>query len=95
MKDFLPIGSVVLLKGGSKRIMICGRVQMKMDNHVIYDYSACYFPEGILDPKELFLFNNEEIDTVFFVGLQDEEELKFRRYMIEQLEKKHEVQGEE
>ncbi|MCR4691872.1 MAG: DUF4176 domain-containing protein, partial [Lachnospiraceae bacterium] len=25
----LPVGSVVLLKGGEKRVMICGRIQTK------------------------------------------------------------------
>lgn len=31
MKNFLPIGSVVLLKEASKRLMICGRIQMRTD----------------------------------------------------------------
>jgi len=28
-QDLLPIGSVVLLKGGNKRVMICGRIQAR------------------------------------------------------------------
>ena len=36
-KDMLPIGSVVLLKGGDKRVMICGRIQAKPGENVIYD----------------------------------------------------------
>lgn len=88
MKELLPIGSVVMLKGGNKRVMICGRIQMKIDEDKIYDYSACYYPEGIINPRELFLFNNEEIDMVYFVGLQDEEEFRFRGYIDEQLKNK-------
>ena len=84
MKEFLPIGSIVLLKGGTKRLMICGRIQQKEDG-ATYDYSGCYYPEGILDPDELFLFNNEDIDTVYFVGMQDTEEFRFRAYMEEKL----------
>ena len=87
MKELLPIGSVVKLKKGTKRIMVCGRIQSKVDDNVIYDYSSCYYPEGIIDPKELFLFNNEDIDVVYFVGLQDSEEFAFRTYINEQLDK--------
>lgn len=85
MKELLPIGSVVSLKGGTKRVMVCGRIQTKVDDNNIYDYSACYFPEGIINPKELFLFNNEDIDTVYFVGLQDAEEFRFRDYINQKL----------
>ncbi|HJC37382.1 MAG TPA: DUF4176 domain-containing protein, partial [Candidatus Merdibacter merdavium] len=27
MKEYLPIGSVVTLKQGTKKVMICGRIQ--------------------------------------------------------------------
>lgn len=87
MKELLPIGSVVLLNGGKKRVMICGRIQKKVDDdNILYDYSACYFPEGIINPRELFLFNNEDIDKVYFVGLQDVEEFKFRDLINQKLE---------
>lgn len=86
MKELLPIGSVVLLKGGKKRVMICGRIQTKIDDNTLYDYSACYYPEGIINPRELFLFNNEDIDKVYFVGLQDVEEFKFRDLINRKLE---------
>ena len=63
--EFLPVGSVVLLKGGNKRIMICGRIQAQAGSDIIYDYSACYYPEGI-DPTSIFLFNREIVaDGVF------------------------------
>lgn len=65
-------------------MMICGRIQKKEDGKV-YDYSACYYPEGILTPDELFLFNNRDIDTVYFVGMQDTEEFRFRSFMEERL----------
>ena len=76
-KSFLPIGSVVLLKGGNKRVMICGRIQTKSGEDRIYDYSACFFPEGIVDPKRMFFFDHDAIARVFFIGLQDEEELEY------------------
>ncbi len=84
-KDLLPIGSVVLLKGGEKRIMICGRIQAKADTNEIYDYSACYYPQGIVDPKNMFFFNREAIERVFFIGFQDVEELSFRSDVLDKL----------
>lgn len=84
-KDLLPIGSVVLLKGGEKRIMICGRIQTKDMDTTIYDYSACYYPEGIVASDSMFFFNRDAIDKVFFVGFQDEEELYFQQNVLGQL----------
>lgn len=84
-KDLLPIGSVVLLKGGNKRVMICGRIQTKDNENVIYDYSACYYPEGIIAASSMFFFNREAIDRVFFLGFQDEEELNFRHNTLDTL----------
>ncbi len=84
-KDLLPIGSVVLLKGGEKRIMICGRIQAKAGENEIYDYSACYYPQGIVDPTSMFFFNRDAIDKVFFIGFQDAEEIAFREQVLDQL----------
>lgn len=53
-KDMLPIGSIVLLKGGNKRIMIIGRIQTKAGDDTIFDYSACYYPEGMVGSDSVF-----------------------------------------
>lgn len=84
-KNLLPIGSVVLLKGGEKRVMICGRIQGRVGEERIYDYSACCYPEGILDPEEMYFFDHGDIDTVYFMGFQDKEEFDFRTNVLEQL----------
>ncbi len=77
MKKFLPIGSVVLLKESQKRIMIVGVKQKQSDSDKVWDYSACLFPEGIIDPDRLYLFDADQIDRLYFVGLQDGESLAF------------------
>lgn len=77
-KNYLPIGSVVLLKNGNKRMIICGRIQAKAGSDTIYDYSACYYPEGIVNPANMFFFNQDAVDRVFFIGFQDQEELDYR-----------------
>lgn len=84
-KNLLPIGSVVLLKGGNKRVMICGRIQTRAGSDRIYDYSACYFPEGITAADRIFFFDRDAIDRVFFLGCQDAEELAFRANVLDKL----------
>ena len=83
--DLLPLGSVVLLKDGNKRVMICSRVQSRAGEDKLYDYAACYYPEGIVASDSLFFFNHDAIAKVFFIGFQDEEELIFHREVLEKL----------
>lgn len=84
-KNLLPVGSVVLLKGGEKRIMVCGRIQANSADGKIYDYSACYYPEGIIDPAGMFFFNADSIERVYFIGFQDEEEIVYRKSVLDNL----------
>jgi len=81
MDALLPIGSVVLLKESTKRVMIYGRLQRETDGDRVWDYIACLFPEGNINPDHSFLFDNEQIESVFFVGCQDEEEMRFQQYL--------------
>lgn len=90
MKKFLPIGSVVLLKDSQKRIMIVGVKQKQVDSDKVWDYSACLYPEGILEPDKLFLFDAEQIERLYFIGLQDGEGLAFLNY-LNQMENGSEV----
>lgn len=77
MRKYLPIGSVVLLKNGSKRIMIYGRRQIQVGTQTEWDYIGCLYPEGNINEEYMYLFNHEQIDKVFFVGYQDEEENEY------------------
>lgn len=84
-KNMLPIGSVVLLKGGNKRVMIIGRVLTKSGEEKIYDYAACYYPEGIGGTDGIFFFDRNAISRLYFVGFQDEEELTLEREVLDKL----------
>lgn len=84
--NLLPIGSVVLLKEANKRIMIVGRMQRKKGEDKVWDYSACFYPEGVLDPTQMFLFDHEQIGTVFFLGFQDREGLELQKKLTEKYE---------
>lgn len=85
-RELLPIGSVVLLKGGSKRLMIVGRVVSRDGGEEISDYIGCFYPQGIVDTDNLFFFNHESIEAVFFIGFQDSEEIEFKNEVLGKLD---------
>jgi len=72
IRDLLPIGSVVLLKEGKKRLMIYG-INQKTENGDVYDYLGCLYPEGNISPEYTYLFNKDAIEAVFFLGFVDPE----------------------
>lgn len=87
-EKYLPIGTVVLLKEAEKRIMIIGFCIIPEDDQdTIYDYIGCLYPEGVLDPKQNLLFNHDQIEKVFYMGLEDEEEQKFKTSLKELIKK--------
>lgn len=77
---FLPIGTVVMLKDGKKRVMITGFLSMagEENNKKVYDYSGCIYPEGFLSSNQVCLFDHEQIETVYFKGFVDPEETSFK-----------------
>ena len=77
-EKLLPIGSVVLLRGGSKRVMIMGYIATMEGGRDIYDYTGCLYPEGVIDDESVSFFNHDDIERVYFIGFQDGEQLKFR-----------------
>lgn len=77
MDKYLPIGSVVLLKNGRKKIMIYGRKQMHVETGEEWDYLACLYPEGNINEEFMYLFNHDQIDKVYYLGYEDEEEKIF------------------
>ena len=74
---YLPIGTVVILKGAKKRVMIVGFCAvMESNKEKIYDYSGCLYPEGLLSSDQVALFDHEQIETIYHLGLADDEEEK-------------------
>jgi hypothetical protein len=67
-EKFLPIGTVVMLKGGTKRVMISGFCSMaEEDQNVMYDYAGCMYPEGFLSSDQTALFNHEQIEKIYYM----------------------------
>ncbi len=83
MKDLLPIGTIVTLKHGTKRLMIVGRIQNTVGSDEIYDYASVLWPEGVIDTKHFYLFNHEDIHCLYHIGLQDTIEFNYR-YELEE-----------
>lgn len=71
--QYLPLGTIVRLQGGSKRLMIYGRVQ-KLPNGKEYDYLGVPYPEGFIHPDKSFVFNHHAIEEVAHLGFIDEED---------------------
>lgn len=80
----LPIGTVVLLKGAEKRLMILGyQRRMAAGSDKIYDYCGCLYPEGFMTPNEAVVFDHEQIDRLIFLGLQNVPQINFAEKLRE------------
>lgn len=87
IKDLLPIGSVVFLKGGTKKLMITGIKPIKeTEPNTIYDYIGVLYPEGFISNEYTFLFNHEDINDVVFRGYNNPEREEFINYLQEAYE---------
>lgn len=70
--NYLPLGSIVLLKGGLQKLMIMSRAVNVKNNDMIYffDYAAVAYPDGYVGDK-LAYFNMDKISKVVFEGYHD------------------------
>lgn len=85
-EKYLPIGTVIMLKGGSKRIMITGFCSFANDDKSkIYDYSGCLYPEGIISATQTLLFDHIQIEKIYHIGLIDDEEKEFKNKLKEMI----------
>lgn len=83
-EKYLPIGSVVLLKNATKKLMITGFCVKPDDkDDIIYDYVGCLYPEGVISSKENCVFNHKQIDKIFFEGYISPEENEFKAKLSE------------
>ncbi len=83
---YLPIGTVVLLKTGKKRLMITGFCPKTTKDGVDeqYDYCGVIYPEGVVTLEQILLFNHNQISKIYHMGLaNDEEEENFKSKLAE------------
>jgi len=81
--QLFPIGSIVILKEGTKKLMIFGRKQqVETDEVRKFDYMGCPYPEGYMNPDFTYLFNHDDIQEVVSTGYEDQEERTFQENVL-------------
>jgi hypothetical protein len=78
MKDkYLPIGTIVLLKGGTKKVMITSYLIFsngtKDKEKKMFDYGGCPYPEGIIESSYAVGFDHSQIDKIIHLGYEDDD----------------------
>ncbi|MBQ6497430.1 MAG: DUF4176 domain-containing protein [Bacilli bacterium] len=100
-EKFLPIGTVVILKGGRRELMIMSYCVMpdgqgydkngEIDvNGKMFDYGACFYPEGMLTSDQMFVFNHDQIEKICFKGYETDAQKEISQILIggmEEMEK--------
>ena len=86
---YLPLGTVCLLKGANKRLMIIGFCIIEENKpDKTYDYMGCVYPEGVLSTSETLLFNHDQIERIDYLGFSDHEEKNFKKLLVQHMSKK-------
>lgn len=79
IKKLLPVGSIVLLKDATKKLMIIGILQVNSEENKTFDYLGVPYPEGFLGEDTNFLFNHEDINDIIFTGYDNPERETFMK----------------
>ena len=85
IQDYLPIGSVVSLDEGIKKIMVTGIMQeIRKEGEATekYDYIGVAYPEGFVNMGSMLLFNHCQIKDIVYRGYENVE----RKHLMEYLE---------
>lgn len=81
----LPIGSVILLKDSTKKLMIIGYLQQQTEEKKVWDYVGIPYPEGYMGNTKTYLFDQVQVDCVYALGYQDNEQFAFSAHLDEML----------
>lgn len=70
--NFLPLGSVVYLKEGNKKVLIIARglIIKQESGPVFFDYGGVMYPEGLQDDQMAY-FQHDAVSKVVFEGYRD------------------------
>ncbi len=79
----LPIGTVVKLKGYKQPIMI-NRFEVQSEtSHKQYEYAGYPYPVGLIKNNSCVMFNTKDINGVYYLGYESEENIKWQEYLDE------------
>ena len=72
--EYLPLGSIVLLKEGVRKVLIIGRALnvKKGDKTYYFDYGGVLYPDG-LTGDEMVYFNHDGVVRVYLYGYKDDD----------------------
>lgn len=73
--DYLPLGSVVILKGGVQKVVVIARglLSVATGKEGYFDYGGCLYPQGLVGDQILY-FNHRDIVKVVFSGFHDDDD---------------------
>lgn len=72
MTNYVPLGSVVLLKGASQKLLVISRaLNVKNgEDTFFFEYGGVPYPDGLISDRMAY-FNHENISRVVFEGYHD------------------------
>lgn len=76
-EKYLPLGTIVLLKGAKRKVMISGYFPIDNITKEVHDYSSCFWPIGYLDSRTMVVFNSDDIESISHIGYIDDEQKEF------------------
>ena len=88
--EYLPVGSVVLLKGATKKIIIIGHSALEEGSNKIWDYLGAIYPFGMLGRDKNLLFQRDQIEKVIVRGYEDEEGRNYLKLLESSINRIHE-----
>ena len=83
--NFLPLGSIIVLKQTTQKLIIIARGMLVEENY--YDYGAFLYPQGLIEDS-LVYFNEDQISKVMFHGFTDDDTL-FISYIDAAIERRN------
>lgn len=84
--ELLPVGSIVLLKDATRKVVIIGFGVVENGSDEIWDYLGAAYPIGVISSDNSLLFNRNQIEKVIFVGYSDDEDKEIRKEIYDNLE---------
>lgn len=108
MKErFLPIGTVVMLNGGTKEVMITSYCifptnaeykdgEIKKAERKMYEYGGCTYPEGMINSNLICAFNHDQIAEVLYMGYETDKQKELSKVLndgYETYKEKYESEG--
>lgn len=84
IRNLLPIGSVVLLNGSEKKVMIIGQMQQEQGfiSKKQKDYIGVVYPEGYISSQRQLMFDHMDIRNIVFMGYNNQERENFVNNLI-------------